>query len=276
MPDYAQNALLKCGHQTPPRPQHSPYKAAPIAYGSTTQEHQTDDTPPLSPDKINFIQQVVGTFLFFGWAVDPTLAAALSSIASRQSNGTEATMQATRQLLDYVATHRNPSIQYLASNMILALDTDGSYHLSELGGKSRAAAYMFLTKKDNLGFRNGAHHQTCHGLCIGKEIASLFYSCKEAIPLQVTLEELGHPQPGPTPITTDNSTAAGLTLKSMIPKASKSMDMHFQWLKCRQAQSLFKYLWAKGTKNRADYPSKHHSAKHHLLVRHRYVQDLHP
>eukprot|EP00804_Cyclotella_cryptica_P022268 CCRYP_018115-RB/>CCRYP_018115-RB protein AED:0.22 eAED:0.14 QI:0/-1/0/1/-1/0/1/0/82 len=52
----------------------------------------------------------------------------------------------------------------------------------------------------------------------------------------------------------------------MILKASKSMDMHFQWLKCRHTQSLFKYLWTKVTKNRADYPSKHHPAKHHLLV----------
>eukprot|EP00804_Cyclotella_cryptica_P009271 CCRYP_016766-RB/>CCRYP_016766-RB protein AED:0.19 eAED:0.19 QI:0/-1/0/1/-1/1/1/0/71 len=64
------------------------------------------------------------------------------------------------------------------------------------------------------------------------ESALRFYGCKEAIPLQVTLEEMGHPQPGPTPVTTDDSTAVGLTLKTMIPKASKSMDMHFQWLKC--------------------------------------------
>jgi hypothetical protein len=190
-------------------------------------------------------------------------------------------MQATKQLLDYIATHPNPSIVYLASDMILALDTDGSY-LSELGGKSRAAAYMFLTKKGNPDFHNGAVRVLSsiikHVMASASEteIASLFYGCKEAIPLRVTLEEMGHPQPGPTPVTTDNSTAIGLTLNTMIPKASKSMDMRFQWLKCRHAQALFKYLWAKGTKNRADYPSKHHPAKHHLLVRPRYVQDLAP
>jgi hypothetical protein len=50
------------------------------------------------------------------------------------------------------------------------------------------------------------------------ELAALFYSCKEAIPLQTTLEELGHAQLGPTPITTDNSTAVGLTMQTMIPK----------------------------------------------------------
>ena len=84
---------------------------------------------------------------------------------------------------------------------------------------------------------------------------------------------MGHPQPGPTTVTTDNSTAVGLTKNTMVPKASKSMDMRFQWLKCRHAQQLFKYLWARVTKNRANYPSKHHPAKHCLLVRPWYVID---
>ena len=125
MPDYARNALIKFCHPTPKKPQHSPYQAAPIDYGSKQQKPQSDDTPSLSPSQIKFIQQVVGTFLFFGRAVDPTLAAALSAIASRQNNATEAKLHATKQLLDYVATHPNPSIQYLASDMILALNTDG-------------------------------------------------------------------------------------------------------------------------------------------------------
>eukprot|EP00804_Cyclotella_cryptica_P000197 CCRYP_016181-RA/>CCRYP_016181-RA protein AED:0.36 eAED:0.35 QI:0/0/0/1/0/0/2/0/414 len=274
MPDYVRSALHKFAHPQPARPQHSPYKAAPISYGSTTQENLIEDTPPLSPDKIKFIQQVVGTFLVFGWAVNPTLAAALSSMSpAKQRNGSHSASN--------LATHPNPSIQYLASNMILALDTDGSY-LLELSGKSRAAAYMFLTKKDNPDFHNGAvlilSSIIKHVMASASEtkIASLFYGWKEAILLRVTLEEMGHPQPGPTPVTTDNSTAVGLRLKTMIPKASKSMDMRFQWLKCRRAQSLFRYLWAKGTKNRADYPSKHHSAKHHMFIRPRYVQDLLP
>ena len=38
--------------------------------------------------------------------------------------------------------------------MILALDTD-AYYLSEHGGKIRAAAYMFLTKKTQPDFHNG-------------------------------------------------------------------------------------------------------------------------
>lgn len=69
---------------------------------------------------------------------------------------------------------------------------------------------------------------------------------------------MGHPQPGPTPVTTNNSTAVGLTMDVMIPKAPKVMDMRFKWLKCRWAQSLFCYLEAREIKNRGDYPRKHH------------------
>ena len=82
MPQYARNALIKFNHNKPSKPQHSPYQAAPVQYGTKVQTTPTDTTPRLSPEQIKFIQQVVGTFLFFGHAVDPTLAAALSSIAS--------------------------------------------------------------------------------------------------------------------------------------------------------------------------------------------------
>eukprot|EP00804_Cyclotella_cryptica_P020390 CCRYP_012626-RB/>CCRYP_012626-RB protein AED:0.41 eAED:0.41 QI:0/-1/0/1/-1/0/1/0/103 len=40
--------------------------------------------------------------------------------------------------------------------MILALDTGGSY-LSELGGKSRDAAYTFLTKRTTQNFTTALH-----------------------------------------------------------------------------------------------------------------------
>jgi len=33
----------------------------------------------------------------------------------------------------------------------------------------------------------------------------------------------------------------------MTPKASKSNDQRFNWLKCRNAQRQFKYLWQKAS-----------------------------
>jgi hypothetical protein len=45
--------------------------------------------------------------------------------------------------------------------------------------------------------------------------------------LRTTLKELGHKQANPTPITTNNITAQGLTMGTMTTKASKSMDQCF-------------------------------------------------
>ncbi|KAL7476354.1 hypothetical protein ACHAW6_002224, partial [Cyclotella cf. meneghiniana] len=278
MPGYIEKALQRFQHAPPEQPQHAPYKSAPIQYGGATQLPLTDNTASLTPAQIKHVQQVVGTLLYYSRAVDPTLAAALSAIAARQSQGTEAVMEACRQLLDYAATHPNATIRYCASDMILALDTDGSY-LSEYGGKSRAAAYMFLTKTEEPFFHNGAVLVLSaiikHVMASASEseLAALFYGCKEAIPLRTALEEMGHPQPGPTPVTTDNATAVGLTTKKMIPRASKAMDMRFQWLKCRRAQQQFRFLWAKSQLNRADYPSKHHPPSHHLKMRSQYVHE---
>ena len=105
------------------------------------------------------------------------------------------------------------------------------------------------------------------------ETGALYYGCKRAIPFRNTLEEMGHPQNEPTPATTDNNTAHGLTIGTMDSKASKSNDMRFQWLKCRKAQRLFRFLWAKGCLNRADHPSKHHHANHHIKMRPSLVVD---
>ena len=156
--------------------------------------------------------------------------------------------------------------------MVLAFDTDASY-LSEVGGKSRAAAYYYMTRKGNRAFTNGAIDilstiiKHVMSSASEAETGALYYGCKRALPFRTTLEEMGHPQHEPTPVTTDNNTAHGLTMGTMNSKASKSNDMRFQWLKCRKAQRLFRFLWAKGSLNRADYPSKHHPASHHQKVR---------
>ncbi len=71
-------------------------------------------------------------------ATFPAKLTALSAIAARQSNGTQAVVEACHQVLDYVATHPDASIHYHACDMILAVDTDASY-LSEIGGKMLVA-----------------------------------------------------------------------------------------------------------------------------------------
>ena len=40
-------------------------------------------------------------------------------------------------------------------------------------------------------------------------------------------------------------------------------DMRFNWLKCREAQQLFEFIWKKDKDNKADYHTKYHPAIHH-------------
>ena len=111
--------------------------------------------------------------------------------------------KASRQLLDYLATHPNAAIFYHSSNMILALDTNASY-LSEPKARSRAAAYYFLTHKDRPDFNNRAIDilstviKHVMSSASEAETGALYYGCKRAIPYRVTLEEMRHSQPGPT------------------------------------------------------------------------------
>ena len=156
VPGYVDHKLTKYQHPKPKLPKHSPYLAAPVEYGPKVQSPtQSDDTPPLSAAQIKHVQDIVGSFIWYGLAYDPTLTAALSAIGSRQTKGTEAFMDACHQLLDYLATHPNTAIRYHASNMILAFDTYASY-LSKVEANSRAAAYYHMTRK---GLH---HHQACN------------------------------------------------------------------------------------------------------------------
>lgn len=103
------------------------------------------------------------------------------------------------------------------------------------------------------------------------ELAALFYNGKEACALRTTLEELGHPQP-PTPIQTDNSTAAGIANDTVKQKRSKAIDMRFYWIRDRVRQGQFHIYWKKGILNKADYFTKHHPGSHHQAIRSTYLQ----
>jgi hypothetical protein len=224
----------------------------------------------LSPDAIKCIQDIVGTPLYYSHTVNPTLLTALSSIAASQANGTIAVSEACQQLLDYFATHPNAGIRYKAWDMILALHTNASY-LSEQAGKSRASGHFYLTNNSSKNFNNNAILTISsiikHVVSSASEaeLAALYYGYKLVIPLCKTLEEMGHPQHKCIMVITNNITAQGLTIGTMTPKASNSMDQHFHWLKCCQAQQQFLYLWRRGVNNRAGYASKHHPAKHQAV-----------
>ena len=98
------------------------------------------------------------------------------------------------------------------------------------------------------------------------EIGALFLNSRQAIPARTTLIKMGHHQP-PTPIQTDNTTALEFVGKNLTPKAAKSTDMQFWWMRDRSDQKQFRYYWGPGKYNRADYWTKHFCAAHHCKKR---------
>ena len=67
------------------------------------------------------------------------------------------------------------------------------------------------------------------------EMGALYINTREAIPMRITLEEMGHRQP-PTPMQTDNTIALAVITKNIRRKQSKAWDMRMFWLRDREVQ----------------------------------------
>ena len=144
MPGYVTKQLTKYNHPLPKKPVNTPWEPYPIKYGHPIQETLPhDDSPPLSKQNIMHIQQIVGSFLYYARATDPTIPHALSELATQQSHATEQTLKQCHHFLDYMATHPNARIPYHASDMVLNVHSDASY-LSVKNAKNRAAGIFFL------------------------------------------------------------------------------------------------------------------------------------
>jgi len=98
------------------------------------------------------------------------------------------------------------------------------------------------------------------------ELGALYINACEAVAIRNLLHEMGHKQPK-TPMQTDNSTALGVVNSNIQPRRTKSMDMRYYWLRCRDSQGKFRYYWKPGPTNKADYYTKHFPASHHVETR---------
>ena len=82
--------------------------------------------------------------MYYARTVNPTMIVELNSIAAEQANSTGQTAKPVTPLLNYSTTHSEVITRYHASGMILHSHSDASF-LSELGAKSRAGGYHYLS-----------------------------------------------------------------------------------------------------------------------------------
>ena len=99
---YVVDALKRFHHQRPRKPQDQPYPHIKLIYREKVQYVVDANTStPLNKSDKQFIQEVSGTFLYYAWAVDATMLAALISIATQQANPTKHTMAKVNQFLRF-------------------------------------------------------------------------------------------------------------------------------------------------------------------------------
>ena len=134
-----------------------------------------------------FSLEVTGTLLYYTRAVNSTIITALGSIADRQDNLTEQTMQNFKQLLDYAYSHTDAVLTYQASEMVLAGHIDASY-LSETKACIRAGGHLFMSNNTTFLPNNGAVFtiskiiKAVISSASEAELGVLFINCKESIP----------------------------------------------------------------------------------------------
>ena len=102
------------------------------------------------------------------------------------------------------------------------------------------------------------------------KLGALFLNCQEAVPIQITLEEMVHPQP-PTPVQVDKSTALVIATGTIKQRMSKAIEMRFYWIRYRSNKDQFNIYWKPGSTNRGDYFTKHFPPVHHTTVRPNYL-----
>ena len=121
-------------------------------------------------------------------------------------------------MLDYAVTNPYEIITYRASDMVIDGHIDASYFFVS-SSRSRAGVHFYMTEESETPLNNGAVMTTSKIIkavmssAAEAELCTLFVNCRESIPAQIVLKEMGHKHT-PTPMQTDNTTALGVVNKT--------------------------------------------------------------
>jgi hypothetical protein len=132
-------------HPIPTKPQFAPHEAPIPQYGSQSQQTAEPNTSPqLSPDRVQRLQQIVGTILYYARAIDSSMLVALGTLAAAQTRATLDTEKHNTQFSDYAATNPTAAVRFIANAMCLTIQSDANYQ-SKLQACSRAGGIFYLS-----------------------------------------------------------------------------------------------------------------------------------
>ena len=127
MPNYVNKVLLQIQHIRKGKLQHSPSLYTAPQYGKKQQMTDIDTSEPMKATEKKELQGVTGKFLYYGRAVDDTMLHVLNCLSTQVNRWTKKTMKALKHFLDYCYDNPNAVKLYVASDMILFIDSDAAY-----------------------------------------------------------------------------------------------------------------------------------------------------
>jgi hypothetical protein len=262
IPDYVQRAVKRFMGNELPVHQLSPLKYEQVNWFTTKLPAQLDLGPKIGADEILWLQQLIGTFLYYARAVDPTILVAINKLAVQQTTATTHTILAAKHLLGYLAAHPNAKIIYRPSNMQLVGQSDASY-LSEQKSRSRWGylLYFELLAPRHPHDINGTIEcmsvitDVVVGSACEAEYGGTYKLAQHAIPLLRTAEDFGYKQ-GICNLITDNEASMKIATGTVARKLSKAFDMRFHWIQDRIARQQFKMTWWSTEWIQADFLTK--------------------
>ena len=264
---FAPNRVLK-GRDTP-----SIYKSP------TYTKEQTAVMPSTAepvPEKKEFVQAVVGTFLYYGRVVDMLILEACNTIGLTQSNPTTETLEQVEQLLQYVAKYPNNKVVFTASDMELRCMYDASHH-GIANARSKAGATFYAGNLDDspTQTRNvfSAMCQVIKTVCasaVESEYGAAFMAGQKGYFLRNAFEALGHPQKATT-FYGDNNITIGIATDNVKVKRSRAVNKEFHWFRDQIRLGNFEAIWIPTDDNLADYFTKALPRTRHYQLRHQLV-----
>jgi len=270
MPKYVDAGIARFCPDGPPKPAKTPGIYVAPSFGAPDLGATVDNSPPVSAESKQFIQEVVGYYLFYARMINHLMLPSLTFISKKQSAPTEATLAATHQFLRYASSHADFKLTFHASDMILKVISDGSHLSQEKAGSIAGGVHYLGNKRDTHHVMNAPILAVCSSIptvCSAAsetEYASLFINAQHAYFERTILEALGYKQP-PTCLYADNTAAVGIANDTVKLKRSKAIDMRYHWIRDRVRQGIFKVIWSEGKDNVADYFTKIQPTKRQVM-----------
>jgi hypothetical protein len=131
MPNYIPSMLSHlcpsgCGSASSPAVYTPPVSCTDLSPHLSPSSITTPSTP-VSPADKTWIQQVVGSLLFYARALDLSLLTAVFQLSSHQSTPTQHDLSSAHRLLNYASSHPDPHKTIHPSPMALWTCTDASF-----------------------------------------------------------------------------------------------------------------------------------------------------